>query len=172
MLSVCPLTSSIEPVNQFYDIGSSYIWQSPLHWALRLISMLSVCPLASSIEPVNQFSWYKNLSHLTVTPTLGFKFDFHAVCVLSLLLLSQLTNFHDIRISYILRSPLHWALSLISMLSVCPLASSIEPFNLFSWYKNHSRLTVTPTLGFKFDFHAVCVSSRFFYWASWPVFMI
>ena len=38
--------------------------------------MLSVCPLASSIEPVDQFSWYKNLLHLKVTPTLRFKFDF------------------------------------------------------------------------------------------------
>jgi len=54
---------------------------SPFHCALRLISMLSVYPLTSSIEPVNQFSLYKNLSHLKVTPTLRFTFDFHAVCV-------------------------------------------------------------------------------------------
>ena len=138
MLSVCPLTSSIEPFNQFsryknlthlkvtttlrftfdfhavyvlsllllsqltslHDIRISQILRSPLHCALLLISCC-LCPLTSSIEPVNQFSRYKKLSHLNVTPTLHFTFDFHAVCVLSLLLLSQLTSFHDIRISHI-----------------------------------------------------------------------
>ena len=159
-------------LTSFHDIRISHILRSPLHCALRLISMLSVCPLTSSLEPVNQFSWYRNLSHLNVTPTLYFTFDFHAFCVLSLRLLSQLISFHDIRISHTWRSPLHCALRLISMLSLFPLTSSIEPVDQFSWYKTLSHLKVTPTLRFTFDFHAACVSSHFLYWASWPVFTI
>jgi len=146
------------------SLQTSHIWKSPLLCALHLISMLSVCPLASSIELVNQFTLYNKISHLKVTPTLRFTFDFHAVSVSSQFF--NWTSFHDIRNSYIWRSPLHCALHLISMLSVCPLTSSIEPVNQFSWYKNLSHLKVTPTLRFTFDFHAFCVSSHFLYWAS------
>jgi len=153
-------------LSSFHDIRMSHNWRSPIHSALRLISMLSVCPLTSSVEPGNQFSWYKNLSHLKVTPTLRFTFDFHAVCVFSLLLLSELTSFHGTRNSHIKRSTLHCALRLISMLSVCPLTSSIEPVNQYSRYKNFSHLKVTPTLRFTFDFHADSVSSHCLYWAS------
>ena len=154
----------LSQLTSFHDIKISHIWRSPLHCALRLISMQSLCPLTASIEPVNQFSWYKYLSHLKVTPTLSFTFDFHAVCVSSHFF--YWASFHDIRISHIWRSPLYCALRLISMLSVCPLTSSIEPVNQFSWYKIVSHLKVTPTLRFTFDFHVVCVSSHFFYRAS------
>jgi len=56
-----------------------------------------------------------------------------SLCVHSHPLLSQLINIHDIRISHIWRSPLHCALRLISMLTLCPLTAYIEPVNQFSW---------------------------------------
>ena len=43
----------------------------------------------------------------------------------------------------------------LSMLSVCPLASSIEPVDWFSWYKNLIYLKVTPTPHFKFYFPSI-----------------
>ena len=105
----------------FHDIRISHIWSSPIHCAIRLISILSVCTLTFLLSQLTSF-YDKNISHLKVTPTLHFTFDFHAVCVFSILLLSQFTSFHDIRFSHIWRSSLHctlvWFPCCLSVLSL------------------------------------------------------
>ena len=47
------------------------------------------------------------------------------------------------------------SVSCLSMLSVCPLASSIEPVDRFSWYKNLIYMKVAPTPHCKFYFPSI-----------------
>jgi len=43
----------------------------------------------------------------------------------------------------------------LSMLAVCPLASSIEPVDWFSWHKNLIYMKFAPTQHFKFYFQSI-----------------